>query len=538
MSKKYLALLLALSLLVGFISAQDYQTPTQEWNNMPPEKKLETNPNKFIQEKGVNSISGDMDGVSYDRGANSITNGDITLSISDIQGADVKALEGGGFKVTKPGKMTIAGNTYELGDGQSINLNKDGTIGLQQGSVMKTNGRTINPEGDVTVRSSKDRLTTTGPSTITTEDGRIVKGSDLTLYFSESLPDKSITQIRKGNQVYLAENNRFMLKGNAEISTTVDGITNRYQGQHPKTLIWTGEGNIVSIRNPENFDMKTTIARSWHDVEIKNTKTRIDEIKTIEFRYSSINNRISASVKATALGDLGYVSKLNYEVTKHPNVNIDIGDNRFIYLDQPSIIKKNNLLVDLHSNPKNKIVIDVTSEQERNEEGKALRFTLERGPSISTVEVKTDPEKLQNLIAKYQGYVGPVEERNEDFINELMSQPGLMSMQTKAEKANGIEKWIGTGIIQNSFRETGKDAGLKGQDWKNFDYIVGKYKIGGPPIIMDNANPDNAIISIGKKSRPISIDGINRVKEVQIGIFLRKEEAKAQFPKVTNELLK
>lgn len=534
MNKKIMVVLFALFLLIGAVSAQyEYGVEQggqeqQSWGDMGPEQKWDSDPNKFMREKGVNSISGALDSVTYDKGSDSITNGGVTLPINDeTKGADIVALEGGGFKVTNAGKLNVGGNTYQVDKGQSATFNNDGTVSLQKDSKIETNGRTITAEGDVTIRSSHDRLSITGPATINTEDKRIVKGNDLTLYFSDTLPDKAIAQVRKGNQVYLAENNKFMLKGNAEISTTVEGITNRYKGEHPETLIWTGEGNIVDIRNSEKFGIRTTIARSWNDFAVKNTDTNAEEIKTIENRYVSKENSISVLSKATGIGSLSDASKLNYEITKTPNARIDVGDKNNLALDSPDFIK-NNLVVNTGEKPKTKVSVYPTTMEEVEQE-KMVRFNVEKGLATAVIEIKTDPKNLQELVSKYEGYSGPVEERNEDFIKDLVDQEEFrMDMKTTV-KGGGATKALGAAFsffgaetnpdveVRKMLVKSGEEVGLAGQDLKNFNYVVGQYKVGGDPIVFDSSsNPNNPSVSVGKESRSISKDAINKIKGAMV----------------------
>ena len=355
--------------------------------------------------------------------------------------------------------------------------------------------------------------------------------------------DKEITKVYSGNQVHLAENNKFILKGNAEISTTVDSITNRYKGEHENTIIWTGEENIVHVENQESFGIRTTIARSWHGVEIENTDTDVKEIKTIENRYVSKENQISILSKATDIGDLGDASKLNYEIISIPNVKVDVGDSYNLELDNPNFIKE-NLMINFRLNPKTKM--DLYPPTPKGiDEGTSLIFDSKGSLGGSHVEIKTDPNTLEGLINKYHQYGGPIEERNEDFMRELLYQEQQsMNIETTL-KGGGATKVVGgifgknpDKIARTMMKEKALDAGLTGNDLKNYNSLMDSFKLGQSLTLDSMSDPDNPTISIvGKESITMSKEGIQKLSGSQINYLFLYEEVKPQLQKVANSFL-
>src|SRR3989344_6667439 len=183
-----------------FISAVFAEDNKVDWEKSGA---IQSDPAKFANEVGLNSLSGELSGVTYNKNDGTISNGKITLSLSQVKGAEVIALSGGGFEIKKSGSFKIQSNTYSIGEGQSVKLNADGSVSLSKGSIMETYGRTITAEGQITVSSSQNSLKIKGPATIVTEDKRIfIKGNNLNIQFVQKLPSINSVQAQQGNQVY------------------------------------------------------------------------------------------------------------------------------------------------------------------------------------------------------------------------------------------------------------------------------------------------------------------------------------------------
>ena len=565
MNKRIFVWIFVVFLLVSSVVAENDEKVDWEKSGV-----IQYNPVGFAQEIGITSIGGALGGVSYSKGKGTITNGGITVFIENIIGADIIALVKGGFEIKKEGKskeertLKIGENTYEFDGKKAVRFNNDGSVGLPKGVVMKSHGRTITTEEGLIIVSSKELLKISGQAIIKTEDGRVVKGSDLTLYFLKTIPNIKKLSIPEGNHIYLAENNKFILKGKGEISIKNDGgIANTYKGEHEGTIIWTGEENKVHIdnKNKKNFGIRTTIARSWHDTVIKNKKTKEEEKVTIQGRYVSKEGRIFILLKATDLGKLGEVSNKNYEIIKVPGIQMDVGDKKPFELDNPDFIM-DRVLVSSTLNPKYNVVVN-TPDFGQRERGMAAELIVKKSLGTAKGKIQIDPQTLQELISKYKNdYQGPTDERNEDFIHDLIDQERFEIIIETSVKGGGFTKGVGKffsifgaktdpdKVIRESLIEVGKESGLSGSDWDNYMLIVKKYKVDQILVFSSRGSGQPTMGIFDKKGKPIldknnepfirgiSKEGIGKIKEERIGILTRDKRMKPELQKLANELLK
>lgn len=540
MNKKLLMWMLVYFLLSNFVFAENGESI--DWETAGA---IQDKPSRFAEEIGIQSISGNLGGVQYSKEAGTITNGGVTLPIKNIKGAQVISLVGGGFEIKKEGEFNVGGNTFEAGTGQSVRFNNDGTYGLPTGSKMITEGRTITSEqGIVVIASNNEELKINGLAILNTEDGRVVKGYNLNIHFSEILPEVRTTQSQVGNHIYLAKNEGFIIRGEGEISHKVSDMENIHKSVHPHTVMWSWDGKDIDISNPAKFDIRTTVGLSWHEVEIKDITTEQTKRVTIQNRYvGKEGNNLHILSKAISLGELGEISNANYEITKTPGVKIDIGDEKPFELNNPDFIMK-NVLVSSRINPNYEVSVGNPSKEEV-QEGVITELTINQMLAAAKSRMQIDPKTLEQLIDKYKNYYsGPDEERNEDFIAEIVHQKKFkISTDTSVFGGRLIGLLGADAKVRGILKENGKKSGLTGQDWKNYDYIIGKYKV-GQTLMFDSTNPDNPSMNIiddrGRivHGREISSEGVNKIRSDQIVVLIKDKKLNLQLQELANEFLK
>jgi len=68
-----------------FISAVFAEDNKVDWEKSGA---IQSDPAKFANEVGLNSLSGELSGVTYNKNDGTISNGKITLSLSQVKGAE------------------------------------------------------------------------------------------------------------------------------------------------------------------------------------------------------------------------------------------------------------------------------------------------------------------------------------------------------------------------------------------------------------------------------------------------------------------
>jgi len=91
----------------------DYENAQQNWDTLSKEQKdavyaraegLKAFSQEFALEKGLKGLDASLGQAAYDKASNTLKNGNTNIEIGLLKGAEVKALEGGGFEVKFPDK--------------------------------------------------------------------------------------------------------------------------------------------------------------------------------------------------------------------------------------------------------------------------------------------------------------------------------------------------------------------------------------------------------------------------------------------------
>jgi len=257
MIKKFLWIILIL--LLTFVSlAQNWDEPEslstedlinnpskakEVWNSLEEWQKesvfikdLKEFSDKFIEEKNLKSLGGNLDNCRYN--GYYLINGNIKVSVPSLEGCDVIALDEGGFRITKQEEFIINNNIYK----GSIELNNDNSITLLKDSYMINNNiKVVAKNNDVNVFLNKET--------------ELIKGK---IFSSGNVYIKNDKVMLQGNGIRLEYNDLIeeTLSNDAQIEIRFDKdfYINKFSGDSITNL-----GKVLKFENGKIFLDRDTI---------------------------------------------------------------------------------------------------------------------------------------------------------------------------------------------------------------------------------------------------------------------------------------